>query len=186
MVCYSEVNIIVSCLDLCRFYLKLEGFCYFMNDTDTTELRRFCPPYFIWCAVFFLVVLFHLFTTITIFYFLPGGTEFLPGLSRGERGGKEEAGGGHSQSYTVGGGSNWCHPERLTKGNWARQVSSGWRALLQICWIAGICYFCQVTVLLKTMFMRVLDLIMKLCFAVTSTQEETQLVYSSHASLFLM
>ena len=50
----------------------------------------------------------------------------MPGSARGERGGEEEAGGGHSQSYTAGGGSDWSHPEGLTKGNGAGQVSSGW------------------------------------------------------------
>lgn len=62
-----------------------------------------------------------------IFYCLPGFAEFLPGLARRERGSKGEAGGGHGQGYTVGGGSDWSHTEGSTKGNGAGQVSSGWR-----------------------------------------------------------
>lgn len=62
---------------------------------------------------------FEFYATISniIFYCLSGGAEFFPGPARGERGGKEKAGGGHSQSNTVGGGSDWSHPEGPTKGN---------------------------------------------------------------------
>lgn len=53
---------------------------------------------------------------------LPGFAEFFPGPARREDGSKEQTGGGHSQSYTAGGGSDWSHPEGSSKGNRAGQV----------------------------------------------------------------
>ena len=78
------------------------------------------------CA-FFSHTLLGLWSLNIIFNCLPGGAEFFPGPARGERGGEEEAEGGHSQSHTAGGGSDWSHPEGPAKGNRAGQVSSGWR-----------------------------------------------------------
>lgn len=51
------------------------------------------------------------------FFCLPGGAQFFPGPARRKRRGKEEAGGSHSQSHTIGRGFNWSNSERPTKGN---------------------------------------------------------------------
>lgn len=48
---------------------------------------------------------------------LSGGAEFFQGPARRKRGGQEEAGGGRSQSYTVGGRSDRSYPEGPPKGN---------------------------------------------------------------------
>ena len=48
---------------------------------------------------------------------LSGSAEFFQGPSRRKRGGQEEAGRGHSQSYTVGGRSDRSYPEGPPEGN---------------------------------------------------------------------
>lgn len=78
-----------------------------------TKLKHFSSVCCLVCCLFCFIPL----DSNIIFYCLPGGAKFFPGPARRKRGGKEEAGGGHSQSYTIGGGSDWSNPEGPTKGN---------------------------------------------------------------------
>ncbi len=67
-----------------------------------------------------VVHFFHIFSLLVsniICYCLSGDAEFFAGPARGERGGEEKAGGGHCQSYTAGGGSDWSYPEGPSEGN---------------------------------------------------------------------